>query len=281
MDGEGKTGIYHAGVRMPAAMRDIFRRDAQATRSMVTRALAEGRVTVVFQPVVDARCLPQIAFHEALIRLKSPKGGLIAPDQFLPAVQGTPLAATLDRVALGMALARLRDTPEARIAINICPGTLDDPAWLSTLSMAANDAPDVPYRLIVEMTEGPGFLENPRCPAFIASLRTLGVSVALDDFGAGATGFQHFREHRFDIIKIDGSYGDRLSSNPDSQALVRALVGIARHFEMLSVIEFIDDPLDASCAVRLGVDCMQGYLFGRPAETLDFGDKGGGVSETG
>ncbi|WP_157966303.1 EAL domain-containing protein [Oceanibium sediminis] len=264
-----KDAAGTADITMPKALKGVGQRDVTASRAMVARALQVGAVTVVYQPVIDARCLPQIAFYEALIRLRSPSGGLLAPGQFLPAIQGTPLASAIDRVALAKTLAQLRAMPDTRISVNICPMTLDDPAWLSTLSMAANETPDLPYRLIVEMTEDEGFLAHPRCASFLASLRSLGVSVALDDFGAGATGFSHFREHRFDIVKIDGSYGDQLATNPDAQALVRAMLGLARHFEMLSVIEYIDNPEDAACAVRLGVDCMQGYLFGRPSEDMD------------
>lgn len=269
-----------ADIPVPRALRDVGTRDVAAARGMVARALDVGQVTVVYQPVVDARCLPQIAFYEALIRLRSPSGGLLLPGQFLPAIQGTPLASAIDRVALNRALAQLRAVPDARISVNISPMTLDDPAWLSTLSMTANETPDIPYRLIVEMTEDEGFLAHPRCASFLASLRALGVSVALDDFGAGATGFSHFRKHRFDIIKIDGCYGDQLATNPDAQALVRAMLGLAQHFEMLSVIEYIDDPEDAACAVRLGVDCMQGFLFGRPSEDMD-GRSGKGEAQAG
>jgi len=244
-------------------MPDVRQREVTATRSMVLRAIREGRVAMVYQPIVDARCLPQIAFHEALIRLKSPSGKLISPGQFLPAVAGTPLAAQLDRIALAQVLGQLKKIPDARLSVNVGVATLEDPAWLSTLSIVAGEVPDVPYRLVVEVTEDPGFLEHPQCSGFLAALRMMGVSVALDDFGTGATGFSYFRRQRFDMLKIDGSYGDGLSINPDSQALVRALVEIGRHFEMMTVIEYIDNPDDAALAIELGIDCMQGHLFGK------------------
>lgn len=243
-------------------------REDAAARALVTRAIREGRVAMVYQPVMDARCTSQVAFHEALLRLRNARGGLIAPGQFLPAVAGTSLAAQLDRIALGLVIAQLRDMPQARLSVNVGIATLGDPTWLSTLSVAASETPDLPYRLIVEVTEDPGFLGHPQCPGFLAALRMMGVSVALDDFGTGATGFGYFRSQRFDMVKIDGSYGDGLAVNPDSQALVRALVEIGRHFEMVTVIEYIESPEDAACAIRLGVDCLQGHLFGRADQDL-------------
>lgn len=237
------------------------------TAAMVARALEEGRVTVAFQRVVDARCLQRTAFHEALVRIELP-GGPMAPGQFLPAIAGTPLAAAVDRVVLARALTTLEAEPDLRLAVNIGPATLDDPEWLAALSLCVGEAPDIGYRLIVEMTEDAGVLDHPSCDAFLARLRAMGVSVALDDFGAGATGFHHFRGRRFDILKIDGSYGDGLDANADAQALVTAMVGLARHFEMLTVIEHVDTPRDAARAMQLGVDCLQGFLFGRPAPSL-------------
>ena len=129
--------------------------------------------------------------------------------------------------------------------------------------------PDVGFRLIVELNEQEAVWTRPSCGQFLTALRDMGVSIALDDFGAGATGFSCFREQRFDIVKIDGSYGDGLDRDRDAQALVRAMVDIARHFEMLTVIEFIASSADARRAMIMGMDCMQGHLFGRPGAELD------------
>ncbi|MHA3976350.1 EAL domain-containing protein [Halovulum sp. GXIMD14794] len=238
-----------------------------ATRSMVLRALAEGRVKLAYQPVVDARDTRRVAFHEALVRVRTANGGLLAPAQFLPALAGTSLAATLDREVLRQALAALRRQPDLRLAINAGQATCESDGWLGDLAAATRQGPDLGYRMIVELAED-GKQEDPARTQFVAELHRLGVSVALDDFGAGRTGFAQFRQQRFDIVKIDGSYGDGLARDRDAQALVRALVDLARHFEMVSVIEFIANPEDAACARRLGVDAMQGKLYGPPLDAL-------------
>lgn len=238
-----------------------------ATRSMVLRALSEGRVTLAYQPVVDARDTRRVAFHEALVRVRSANGGLLSPAQFLSALAGTSLAATLDREVLRQALAALRRQPDLRLAINVGQASWESDGWLGDLADATRQAPDLGYRMIVELAED-GKQEDPARTRFVAELHRLGVSVALDDFGAGRTGFAQFRKQRFDIVKIDGSYGDGLARDRDAQALVRALVDLARHFEMVSVIEFIANPEDAACARRLGVDAMQGNLYGPPLDAL-------------
>jgi EAL domain-containing protein (putative c-di-GMP-specific phosphodiesterase class I) len=96
-------------------------------------------------------------------------------------------------------------------------------------------------------------------------VRATGCAFALDDFGAGATGFRHFRDFRFDMVKIDGAFARGVHGNRDAQVLVEALVGVARHFEMLTVAEQVEGEADAGWLRRAGVDCLQGYLYGRPA----------------
>lgn len=247
---------------------DPFSRQPTMTAAMVERALAEGRVTAAFQPVVDARAVSRLAFHEALMRIRTPGGALLPPGQFLPAVQDPGLVAALDRMVLSLVLDQLSAWPEARIAINVAGPTTCDAEWLALLRRAVRQAPDLGFRLIVELNEQDAVWTRPACGHFLHALREMGLSIALDDFGAGATGFNCFRDQRFDIVKIDGCYGDGLDRDLDAQALVRALVDIARHFEMLTVIEFIASPADARRAIAMGIDCLQGHLFGHPAPHL-------------
>ena len=99
---------------------------------------------------------------------------------------------------------------------------------------------------------------------FIDHARGFGCAFALDDFGAGATGFRHFRDFRFDMVKIDGAFVQGVSRSPDAQVLVECLVKVARHFEMVTIAERVETEADAACLRALGVDCLQGYLYGRP-----------------
>lgn len=250
--------------QLPQALRQTDKPARDASRAMVAKALAEGRVCIVYQPVVSTRPGAHIAFHEALVRLRTPTGGLLSPWQFLPSVVGTTLAADLDCAVLRCALEELQRRPQARISVNVGADTIDSPGWMNTLMQFTNDQPDIAFRLIVEVTEDPGVLGHPDCPIFLQTLQGMGICLALDDFGAGATGFSEFRKHRFDIVKIDGSFGDGLHRNRDAQVLVSALLQISQHFEMMTVIEYIDNPADAAVATKLGLDCMQGFLFGRP-----------------
>jgi EAL domain-containing protein (putative c-di-GMP-specific phosphodiesterase class I) len=102
---------------------------------------------------------------------------------------------------------------------------------------------------------------------FMTELQALGISFALDDFGAGYTAFRYFKDFYFDMVKIDGAFIRGIASTPDNQVLTKALVSIARHFDMYTVAEFVETQEDADYLVSIGIDCLQGHYFG--AATID------------
>ena len=91
--------------------------------------------------------------------------------------------------------------------------------------------------------------------------------MALDDFGAGLTSFRYLRQFLFDFIKIDGQFIRGIADNADNQCMTRALVAIAREFDMAVVAESVENVRDAKLLADMGVDCLQGYFFGAPTIT--------------
>lgn len=233
-------------------------------RTTVAQALCEQRVCLAYQPVVSTHPGYPVSFYEALLRFRDHNGELVLPGKYLQAVEGTELGLQLDLEVLDQAIKTLMENPDMRLAINIAPSATSSLEWMSRLQRAASKAPDIAYRLIVEITESTSLLAQKSAGHFLKNLRNMGVSVALDDFGAGTTSFRYFREFKFDIVKIDGSFCRGLGSSGDNRVLVKALVDIAAHFEMLIVAEHVETKEDAAVASALGVDCLQGYLTGRP-----------------
>lgn len=235
-------------------------------RLTVAQALAQGRMGFHYQPVVKALSPRFPAFFEMLARLTLPSGQILPASVFLPHVEGGPLGRAIDRLALSSALAALRADASLRLSINMSPLSIGDADWLAILNDAAPDRRTA-GRLIFEITETAALENSGQTLDFMNHVRSLGCAFALDDFGAGATGFRHFRDFRFDIVKIDGSFAHGVSRSPDSKVLVECLLAAARHFEMLTVAERIECDEDAETLRRMGVDCLQGYRFGRPAAT--------------
>jgi EAL domain-containing protein (putative c-di-GMP-specific phosphodiesterase class I) len=231
----------------------------------VERALSEDRVVFHYQPVVRAGHLHFPAFFEMLARLALPSGQLLPAAAFMSHIENGPLGRAIDRLALATALTSLASDPSLRVSVNMSPLSMEDPQWLSLLDAAATRDRGVTGRIIIEITETAALENSAQTLAFMNRVRGLGCAFALDDFGAGATGFRHFRDFRFDMVKIDGSFGQGVCQSADAQVLVECLLAVSRHFEMVTVAERIENQADAEFLRRLGVDCLQGYFCGRPS----------------
>jgi EAL domain-containing protein (putative c-di-GMP-specific phosphodiesterase class I) len=237
-------------------------------RFAVARGLAQGRLGFHYQPVVRADAPHFVAFHEMLARLRLPDGNVLAAGAFLPLVGEGELGREIDRLALSEALRALTEDPSLRLSINVSPLSMGDPDWLARLGAPARR--DVRARLILEITEDAAIANAAQTRDFMEHARGFGCAFALDDFGAGATGFRHFREFRFDMVKLDGAFVQDVDTQRDAQVLIECLGAVARHFEMMVVAERVETQAEADWLRSNGIDCLQGYLVGRPAARPEF-----------
>ena len=203
IDGPGGGGPALHATRMEAGAR---------LRFGVARALVQGRISFHYQPVVRAHTPHMPAFHEMLARMTMPDGQVLSASAFLPAVEESELGRAIDRLALTHALRALAAAPGRRLSVNVSPRSMGDEEWLGILSDAYRKGTGVCRRLILEITEDDALRDAGLTREFCDHVRRLGPALALDDFGAGATGFRHFRDFRFDIVKIDGAFHDVDSS---------------------------------------------------------------------
>ena len=233
--------------------------DLETTR--VLSALEKNRVELFYQPIIRASSNNFVAFYEGLARIKMPDGTTVTASQFMPFVENTALGTLLDRRILRLALERLSTNPDIRLSINLSVQSMKDTCWLSTLEAAEIELCE---RLIIELTEGAAMSDTELTTAFLHRVRRKHCCVALDDFGTGATSFRYFKDFLFDFVKIDGLFIRDLSYNKDNQVLVRALIDISKHFDMVTVAEYVETYGEAEMAAKLGIDCLQGYLIGKP-----------------
>ena len=238
--------------------------DTSGVMRLVASALAENRLQCAFQPVVSAAKPDVVAFHECLARIIDRNGDVIPAGRFIPATEDSDIGRLIDRAVLRQALDVLRSQRRVRLSINLSAAGLGDTVWLDILRDADRETPGICDFLIIEITESAFMAMSPDVLDFLSDIRALGCSVALDDFGAGHTSIGHLTKFRFDFIKIDGSFITGLTSDADNQFLVKSMVSIARHFEMVCVAEMVDSDADIAMLQKLGVDCLQGYHVGVP-----------------
>lgn len=236
-------------------------RDAPA---LVAAALREGRAQLAFQPVVAADDPSRVAFHEGFIRLTDPAGRLIPAGDFIAGVEDRAEGREIDAVALRLGLQALAREPSLRLAVNMSARSIADDQWREVLETGLAADADVGARLILDVSETSAMLLPEVVVRFMAAMQPRGVSFALDDFGAGFISFRHLRDFFFDMVKIDPLFVRGIDSSPDNQVMIEALVSVARQFDMFTVAEGVETRQEAAHLQHLGLDCLQGYLFGRP-----------------
>lgn len=234
------------------------------TMSMVRQAIDTKRLRLAYQPVVLTRDPQRIAFYEGLIRVLDPTGRVIPAKDFMDAVEGHEIGREIDCAALEIGLNALARVPDLRLAINMSARSIGYPRWMKTLRRGLSQGPTIGERLILEITESSAMLVPELVVAFMDDLKSAGIAFALDDFGSGYTAIRYFKDFFFDILKLDAQFIRNINADADNQALTAALLSIGKHFQMFTVAEAVETVAEARFLQTMGVDCMQGYLFGAP-----------------
>ncbi len=242
------------------AQKDARLRALRVADSIVS-ALSERRVELAFQPIVHA-ATGEVAFHEALLRVRQPDGVPVSPATLLPVAEKAGLVPLLDQRVLELALDRLAAEPGLRVSVNCSINTVLDPEWPERLAEAAAANPGLKDRLIVEITETAMIEDFETTRARIAACKRLGVPVVMGDFGAGHTSFRNLRDLAFEMVKIDGAFIRNIATSADDRFFVRTLIDLARHLSLKVVAEWVEDEATAHILRDWGVDYFQGALFG-------------------
>ena len=260
--GKGRLADLAPGETSPLDYAVVTR--DRSTLAMVTAALRHRDTMLAFQPVVQSQRPDRIAFYEGLIRVLDETGRIIPAREFIDAVEATETGRILDCVALETGLRVLRKTPHIRLAINMSARSIGFPRWMRSLKQGLQADPTIGERLILEITERSAMTLPELAGRFMADLQKRGITFALDDFGSGYTSLRYLRDFHFDMIKIDGEFVRGVHAHADNQVLTRAMVDIARQFDMFTVAESVENLADSRWLAGIGVDCQQGYFFGAP-----------------
>ncbi|MDE4134292.1 EAL domain-containing protein [Phaeobacter sp. QD34_3] len=236
----------------------------RSTMDMVTEAVLHDQTMLAFQPVMQALPPHQTAFYEGYIRVLDSTGRVIPARDFMHVVEETETGRALDCLALQHGLRALVKSPQIRLSVNMSARSIGYGRWMDVLKRFLKKDATIGERLILEISEASAMATPELVIDFMERMQKHGIAFALDNFGAGTTAIGHFRNFFFDAVKIDGQFIRGVSASSDNQAVTCALVGIAKQFDMLVVAESVESEADAEFLVSIGVDCLQGFLFGAP-----------------
>ncbi len=232
-------------------------------------ALRDGFFELYVQPIEPAR--PGATSGPALevfVRLHD-EGQAVAPAEFFPAAERYRLMSMIDRWVLGSALAALaagviRLPPGRSLSINISGQTLADPTFLEFVVEELDRTGVQPAQICFEVAETAVIGNMDQARRFVDVLHGMGCRFALDDFGTDLGGFANLKQLPLDYLKIDGSFMRDLGRDTVNQAMVSAVVGMARTLNFRLVAEQIEDVASLEAARAMGIDFVQGHAIGRP-----------------
>jgi len=233
-------------------------------------ALRDGFFELYVQPIEPARpgAVSSGPAMEVFVRLHD-EGQAISPADFFPAAERYRLMSMIDRWVLGSALAAIaagaiRLPPGRSLSLNISGQTLADPAFLEFVVEELDRTGVAPSQICFEVAETSviGNLEHAR--RFVEVLHGMGCRFALDDFGTDLGGFANLKSLPLDYLKIDGSFMRDLGRDTVNQAMVSAVVNMARTLNFRLVAEQVEDVAALEAARAMGIDFVQGHAIGRP-----------------
>ncbi|MBB3082772.1 putative bifunctional diguanylate cyclase/phosphodiesterase [Geodermatophilus sabuli] len=239
------------------------------------RRAIDGRELVLhFQPKATLSG-EEVCGVEALVRWQHPERGLVAPAEFIPLAERTPLIRPLTRYVVDAALAqcaRWRTTGRTlRVAVNISARNLLDERFVDDVLelLARHDVPA--WFLELEVTESAIMADPARARAILTRLAEVGVTLSIDDFGAGYTSLAHLKDLPVHQLKVDRSLVTDVTVHRSNALIVRSVVELARNLGLTTVAEGVEDRETWDLLARLGCDVAQGHLLCRPmpAELLE------------
>src|SRR5262249_31617941 len=263
-EGRGTIRFFEADMDKRLRARRALQHDLRS-------AIERRELMLHYQP--QARISGEIVGFEALIRWHHPKEGLILPATFIPLAEESGLIIPMGEWILREACREAASWPRPlQIAINLSPIQFrrgDLPQLVHSVLLETGLAPG---RLELEITESVLIGDVSRAASILRRLKLLGVRIAMDDFGTGYSSLSYLQAFPFDKIKIDRAFICNLDRNPQSAAIVRAVIGLGRGLDLPVVAEGVETEGQLAFLSREACSEVQGYLLGRPAPIADYAE---------
>lgn len=227
-------------------------------------AVEQDQFRLMYQPLIDAQSQRLMGF-ECLLRWHHPERGVVPPNIFVPIAEESNLIIPIGEWVINEACRAAASWPEqVTVALNLSPRQLMLPSLPNTVAEALARFRLPGNRLELEVTESVFLDDSDGSLDVLKRLRQLGVGIALDDFGTGYSSLGYLNKAVFHKLKIDGSFVRESSQRPETVAVIKSIVQLAGNFRLHVTAEGVETVEDFERMRDLGVDTMQGYLFGRP-----------------
>ena len=235
------------------------------------QAITNGEFRLVFQPVVALDTGRTCGF-EALVRWLHPSRGTVPPLDFIGIAEESGLIVPLGEWVLRSAVAAAAQWPgPTYVAVNVSPRQFRAAGFVGLVQRALADTGLAADRLVLEITESLllGDRDQDRIRSELDALHRSGVRIAIDDFGTGYSSLSYLHQMPVDLVKLDKSFVDTITTSPSQYDLVKGIIGLAHTLRLAVVAEGIETEDDRSLLVGAACEFGQGFLFARPMAAAD------------
>ncbi len=248
---------------------------ARVTLSAELRnAIEAGELCLDYQPQVEL-ATGRIVGVEALVRWRHPDRGVLGPTEFIPIAEQTGLIVGVDSWVLREACRQGKAWVDEGIApdtigLNMSPVYLKRTLEVEQQVLAALSETGLPpERLEIEITESGLMMASREHEAALSRLRDKGIKLAIDDFGTGYSSLDYLRRFPAHRLKIAQVFIAQIVTDPSSEAILRAVVGLSRELGMVSIAEGVETEKQLAVIKACGCPEVQGYYFAKPLSAED------------
>jgi diguanylate cyclase (GGDEF)-like protein len=268
--GKARHELFDISMSAPAMDRMDLEMDLRS-------AISRHEFRLHYQPILrlDTGRITEV---EALIRWQHEKRGLLQPESFIGLIEETGLIVPIGQWVLNEACRQARawqlefpSTPPLVMSVNLSAKQLQHPTLVQEIRQALSESGLDASCLKLEITESVVMQDAAATLAKLKELRELGIRFAIDDFGTGYSSLGYLKSFPVDTLKIDQSFVQGLSNQGNDNAIVRAVVTVAKTLNMDVTAEGVETDHQRLELKALGCDRAQGFLFAAPAEAGDVG----------
>ena len=261
---EGRGSIRYFEAEM-----DTRLRERRLLQQDLRLAIERHELRVYYQP--QARIGGEITGFEALVRWQHPRRGMVQPGLFIPVAEESGLVIQIGEWVLRAACREAASwSNPLQVAVNLSPVQFQHGDLPKLVHEVLLETGLAPHRLELEITEGVLVGDFSRAVSILRRLKALGVHIAMDDFGTGYSSLSYLQAFPFDKIKIDQTFVAKLQINPQSEAIVRAVIGLGHGLNLPVVAEGVETADQSAFLAREACDQVQGFLIGRPAPIASY-----------
>jgi EAL domain-containing protein (putative c-di-GMP-specific phosphodiesterase class I) len=232
------------------------------TIHMIQKAIQNNNIVSYFQPIVNNDTM-EIEKYESLVRLINDEGKPLSPYFFLDVAKESGHYRKITQIVLKNSFDMLRKT-DKEISINLSALDIENVYLRNEIINLVTQYMDQAHRIVFELLEDEQVKDFEVVKDFISLLKTFGVQIAIDDFGAGVSNFERLLDYQPDILKIDACLIKNIDKDKYSRDVVETIQLFAWKQKIKTVAEFVETPEILQVVKDIGITHTQGYLLGKP-----------------